>query len=75
MIVDLLVQLGMDSIEQVPINDRGLLTRQDLALEGHLSEVEPVAKQVSKRATREGNTSDGLAGLQGPHLGDGASLA
>ena len=38
MVVDLLIQLGLDGLEQVPINDGGLLTRKGLALEGDLSE-------------------------------------
>ena len=75
MIVDLLVQLGLDCIEQVPINNGGLLARQDLALEDNLSDVKSVAKQMSERTAREGNAADGLAGFQGPHLGDDASLA
>src|SRR5215471_739715 len=68
MIGDLLTQLGLDRIEQVPINDGGLLAGQGLALEGHLSDVKSVAKQISQRATGEWNASGGLACLQGPHL-------
>jgi hypothetical protein len=46
-IVDLLVQLGLDLIEEVPINDGGLLARQGLFLEGYLSDIKVVAKQIS----------------------------
>ena len=36
-IVQLFVQLGLDRIEQAPIDNGWLLARQDLTLEGHLS--------------------------------------
>jgi hypothetical protein len=52
-----------------------LLACQGLALEGDLSDVKPVAQQVTERAAREGNASDGLARSQGPYLGDDAALA
>ena len=42
----------------------GLLAGQDLALEGHLSNVEAIAKQVGERPARERNAADGLSGLQ-----------
>jgi hypothetical protein len=70
----LLIQLGLDGIEQVPINDGRLLASQDLALEDHLSDVKPVAQQMSEMAAREGNATNRLACLQGPHLGDDAPL-
>ena len=49
MIVHLLGQLGLDGIEELPINNGRLLARQDLTLECHLSNVEPVAEQVGAR--------------------------
>ena len=57
MIGDLLIQLGLDRIEQVPINDGGLLACQGVALEGNLPDVKSVAKQISERATGEWNAS------------------
>ena len=75
MVIYLLIQLGLDRIEQVPINDGGLLASQGLALEGHLSNVKPVAKEISERTACEGNATNGLACLQGPHLGDDAPFA
>ena len=48
---------------------------QDLALEGHLANVEAVAQQVGERSARERNAADGLPGLQRPDLGDDAPLA
>jgi hypothetical protein len=74
-IVHLLVQPGLDGIEQVPINDGGLLAYQRLALEEHLSDVKSVAQQVSKRTAGEANAANGLAALQGPQFGDNAALA
>jgi hypothetical protein len=67
-IVQLLVQFGLDGIEQLAVNDGGLLACQSLAPEDHLSDVKPVAKQISKRAAREGNAADRLACLQGRTL-------
>ena len=74
-IVDLLVQLGLDGIEQIPIENGGLLARQDLTLEGHLSDVEPIAKQMGERTARERNAADGLSCLQRADLGDDAPFA
>ena len=74
-IVHLFGQLGLDGIEQVPIDDGGLLAGQDLTLEGHLSNVEAVAKQMGERSARERNAADGLPGLERPNLGDDAPLA
>src|SRR6266478_1732968 len=56
MIVRLFAQLGLDRLEQVPVDDGRLLPGQNLALEDHLSDVEPVAEQVGKRTAREWNT-------------------
>jgi hypothetical protein len=42
-IVQLFIQLGLDCIEQAPIDNGWLLPRQDLTLEGHLSDVGAVA--------------------------------
>ena len=46
----MLVELGLDRIEEVLVNDGGLLARQGLTLEDHLSDVKPVAKEISERA-------------------------
>ena len=53
MIVHLLGQLDLDGIEELPINNGRLLARQDLTLECHLANVEPVAEQVGERSARE----------------------
>ena len=68
MFVDLLIQLGLDRLEQVPINDQRLLAREGLALEGHISDIKAIAKQISEGTPREGNTADGPARLQSPHV-------
>ena len=75
MIVHLFGQLGLDGIEQVPIDNGGLLAGQDLTLEDHLPNVEAVAKQMGERPARERNAADGLACLQRADLGDDAPLA
>ena len=75
MVIDLLVELDLDRIEQAPIDDGRLLACERLALEHHLSDVEPVAKQMSERPPCEGNGADALARLQDPSLADHATLA
>ena len=51
MVIYLLIQLGLDRIEQVLVNDSRLLACQGLALEDHLSDIKPVAKEISERAS------------------------
>ena len=63
------------AFEQISIYDGRLLARQGLALEDHLAEVKPIAKQMCERTACEGDAPDGFACLQGPHLGDNASYA
>ena len=54
MVGHLLVQLGLNGFERISIDDSRLLASQGLALEGHIANVEPVAKQIGERASREG---------------------
>ncbi|HEX3163708.1 MAG TPA: hypothetical protein VHQ92_14115, partial [Pseudolabrys sp.] len=75
MAASLRIQFGLNGVEQLAVNDRRLFTRKRLSLERHLSDVEPVAQQVPKRATRKWDTPNGLAGLQPAFLCDNASLA
>jgi hypothetical protein len=72
---DLLIQLGLHRIEQVPINDGGLLAGQGLALEGHLADVKSVAKQARPPEAFPSPVARSLICLQGPHLGDDAACA
>ncbi len=74
-LMHLLVQLGLDGVEQVPIDDGRLLARKRLSLEEHFSDVKPIAKQMGERAAGEGDAADGFTRLQGPRLGDDALLA
>ncbi len=53
-IVELLIKLGLDGIEQLLIDDCGLLAGKKLALEGHLADVEAIAQQVGEGAACEG---------------------
>jgi hypothetical protein len=68
MIVHLLGQLNLDGIEELPIHNGRLLARQDLTLECHLSNVEPVAEQVGERSARERDATDGFSCFQGTVL-------
>ena len=74
MIVHLLGQLGLDGIEELPINNGRLLARQDLTLECHLSNVEPVAEQVGEGSARERDATCGFSCFQGADLGDDAPI-
>ena len=68
----LLRQLGLDVSNSSLVEDRRLLARQDLALEHHLANVEPVAEQIGEGASREPNPADLLSRLQGAPLCDDA---
>jgi hypothetical protein len=71
----LLVQLGLNGFEKISIDNGGLLASQGLSLEDHIADVKSVVKQMREWTAREGNASDGFAGLQVPHLGHNASCA
>ena len=46
MIGRLLAQLGLDGLEEFPIENGGLLTLQHLTLEADLSNIEAITKKV-----------------------------
>src|SRR6266849_4179122 len=48
--VALLVELGLHRVKEITIEDGGLLAGEDLALEGDLADVEPVAQKMGERA-------------------------
>ena len=75
MIIPLLVQLGLHSLEQVAVENCLLFAPEDLALKGHLADVEAITQEVGERPAGEGNTANGFAGLQGAGLADDAMLA
>ena len=53
MIVALLVELGLHRVKEITIEDGGLLTGQNLALEDDLADVEPIAQKMGERTTGE----------------------
>jgi hypothetical protein len=65
MTICLLVQFGLHSLEQVAVENGLLFAPEDLALEGHLADVEATTQEVGERPAGEGNAANGLAGLQG----------
>src|SRR6478672_9551726 len=75
MICRLLAQLGLDGVEQVPIENAGLFAIEDLTLEWHLTDIEAIAQEVGERPAAERNAADGLSGLQRANLGDDALFA
>ena len=58
------IQLGLDGVEQVPIDDGRLLARKRLSLEEHLSDVKPVAEQMGERTAGERDAAYGFTRLQ-----------
>src|SRR2546430_13309081 len=70
-IVALVVELGLHRVKEITIDDGGLLAGEDLALEGDLADIEPIAQKVGERATGEWDA----AGLERSHLGDDPSRA
>ena len=50
MICRLLTQLGLDGVEQVPIENAGLFALEDLTLEWHLTDIEAIAQLVGEAA-------------------------
>src|SRR6202140_3653084 len=75
MIYRLLTQLGLDGVEQVPIENAGLFAIEDLTLEWHLTDIKAIAQQVGERPAAEGNAAGGRSGLQRANLGDDALFA
>src|SRR5262249_48847004 len=75
MVGELRVQLCRDGLEEVLIENGGLLTFEDIALEGDFADVEAIAQQMGERATRKGNAANGVAGLERADLGDDAPPA
>jgi hypothetical protein len=73
--VHLFAQLGLDGLEQVPIDNARLLALEDLTLKRHVSDIEAIAEQMGERSARERDTAYGLPGLERPHLGNDAPLA
>ena len=57
-IVCLLRQLGLNSVEQVVADDGRLFPLQNLTLKGNLADIKAVAQQVGERTAREGNAAD-----------------
>src|SRR5580693_8998277 len=69
-IVALVVELGLHRVKEITIKDGGLLAGEDLALEGDLADVEPVAQKMGERAAGEWDAANRAPGLERSHLGD-----
>src|SRR5947208_10611899 len=74
-IVALVVELGLHRVKEITIKDGGLLAGEELALEGDLADVEPIAQKMGERATSEWDAANPAPGLERSHLGDDPSLA
>jgi hypothetical protein len=57
MIGRLLSQLGLHSVEQVPVENGGLLAIEDLTLENDLTDIEAIAQQVRQRPSCKRNAA------------------
>src|SRR5207253_10349628 len=69
-IVALVAELGLHSVKEITIEDGGLLAGEDLALEGDLADVEPIAQKMGQRAAGEWDAANRPPGLERSHLGD-----
>ena len=56
--IALLSKLLLDGLEQVRVENWRMLCGADLAFEDDLSDIEPVAQEISERASGEGNAAD-----------------
>src|SRR5207245_8407081 len=74
-IVALVVELGLHRVKEITIDDGGLLAGEDLALEGDLADIEPIAQKVGERTAGEWDPANLVSGLERSHLGDDLSLA
>src|SRR6201984_2265921 len=74
-IVALVVELGLHRVKEITIEDGGLLAGADLALEGDLAAVEPIAQKMGERATGEWDATNRAPGLERSHLRDDPPLA
>src|SRR5438046_8991246 len=52
-IVALVVELGLHRVKEITIEDGGLLAGEDLALDGDLADVEPIAQKMGERTAGE----------------------
>src|SRR5437588_11159792 len=73
-IVALLVELGLHRVKEIAIEDSGLPAGEDLALEGDIADVEPIAEKMGERAAGEGDAANRAPGLERSQLGDDSSL-
>jgi hypothetical protein len=48
-VVALVIELGLHRIEEITIEDGGLLAGEDLALEDDLADIEPIAQKMGER--------------------------
>src|SRR5438093_13406215 len=63
-IVALVVELGLHRVKEITIEDGGLLAGEDLALEGDLADVEPLAQKMGERTEGEWDPANRPAGLE-----------
>src|SRR5258707_2765077 len=73
--VALLVELGLHRVKEITIEDGGLLAGEDLALEGDLADVEPIAQKIGEWAAGEWDAANRAPGLERSYLGDDPPLA
>lgn len=76
MAVALIIELGLHRVKEIAVEDGGLLAGEDLALEGDLADVEPIAQKMGERASRErdpSNRSPGVASENSIRRSDGGN--
>ena len=73
-IVQLFAELGLNRIEEITVDDGWLLAVKDLALEGNLPNVEPVAQEIGEGTAGEWDPSDCTPGLERSRERIGSSI-
>ena len=71
----LVVQVNLHGVEEITIDDRGLLAGKYFALEENLANIEPIAQKMTERAAGERDASDRAPGLKLPNPGDNPAMA
>src|SRR6516165_430461 len=74
-VIALRIQLSLHRIEEITIEDSGMLSGEDLALKGDLADVEAIAQKVGEGTSGKWDASDASSGLESSHLSDDPPLS
>ena len=71
----LVMQVNLHGVEEITIDDRGLLAGKYFALEENLANIEPIAQKMAERAAGEWDASNRASGFKLPNPGDNPAIA